>query len=176
MTYCFLKWVPAADGHGMAPDCPGEVHARLLTSLGNAGWGIFEASHDESWLPENPVDKQLSDLIDSGKRYPPALAISGHEMKEVFGEETPSQVEFARAYARALKAHLSKQHEAPYILAPALNSDAGYLWEGEWYWVLRVTGSPPRAEWVSDDYFLCENDVNDFDLTGQQLKRLGYMG
>jgi hypothetical protein len=52
----------------------------------------------------------------------------------------------------------------------------GYLDEGEWYWVLRVSGSPPVASWVSGDFHVYNNDMSDFDLTGQQLKQLGYSG
>jgi len=175
MPYCFLNWVPASDGHGLEPDCPDGLGARLLTGLQEVGWGIFDIRRDDSWSAEKPVDEQLADLIDSAKRYPPALAIAGHQMKHVFGDETPNQTDFARAYARELVAHLSKQQQDPYVLVRALKTGPHDMFEGEWYWVLRVTGSSPRATWVSGDCVLHDCDVNDFDLTGQQLKRLGFM-
>ena len=94
----------------------------------------------------------------------------------VFVDHRPSVAEFAGAYEVAVRTHLSRQHEAPYVLAPAVKNDVGKLRRGEWYWLLEVSGTPPAISWVSADFQIHQTDVNDFDLTGQQLKRLGYSG
>ena len=162
MPYCFNR--------------PDGVAFVLLADLPGTPWGIFEAEADEPWTPESPVREDLAALIESGKRYPPALALAREEVCGVFGDHEPSQAEFAVAYGNALQAHLSRQPESSYVLAPALKDESGSLVKGEWYWVLRIAGSPPKASWVSDDFQILDIDMNHFDLTGQQVKRLGYTG
>jgi len=176
MPYCFLDYRPARDGQSPSPDCPEGIGFVLLADLPGVPWGLFETGADDAWSPQNPVREELAALIESGKRYPPALALARQEVKEVFGDHGPSHAEFARAYGAALRNHLSRQHESPYVLAPALKDQVGDLIRGEWYWVLQISGSPPTATWVSDDFHVFNNKITDFDLTVQQLKRLGYSG
>ncbi len=174
MSYCFMDYRPADQGRGVAPDCPDHIEFGLLADLKGLGWGIFEVDEGDAWSPETPVAEDLARLIESAKRYPPALALARGEMSDVFGDHHPSHSEFARSFAAALNAHLSRQGEAPYILAKALKEEVGYLTEGEWYWVLEISGNPPCAVWVSDDFHVYRREVNDFDFTGKQLKQLGY--
>jgi len=175
MSYCFIDYLPEPDdGPGVTPDCPDGIGFILLAAPEGLGWGIFDIEEDHEWSPPNPVSAELAGLIESAKRYPPALALARDEVNQVFGDHLPSQAEFASAYGVALRTYLSRQHEAPYVLAPALKDELGYLVKGEWYWILRISGTPPAARWVSHDFHVYDNDINDFDLTGQQLNRLGY--
>jgi hypothetical protein len=176
MPFCFLEYRPASDREGRTPDCPEEIGFLLLADHPGLQWGIFHVERSEEWSPPDPVGEDLERLIVSGKRYPPALALARYEVRQVFGDHCPSLEDFARAYGVALRHHLSQQPESPYVLAQALKDEVGYLDEGEWYWVLRVSGSPPVASWVSGDFHVYNNDMSDFDLTGQQLKQLGYSG
>ncbi len=162
MPYCFLTYRPERD-------CPETIKAVLLADLAGVPWGIFETAADDAWSSESPVSERLAALIESGKRYPPALALARQELQQVFAEHSPSHAEFARAYETGLRNYLARQHEAPYLLAPALK-------DGEWYWALEISGSPPKLSWVSGDFTICTSNITDFDLTGQQLKRLGYSG
>jgi hypothetical protein len=176
MSYCFLKCVPAVEGHERVPVGHEGHGILLLADLPQVGWGLFDVDQDEGQAPEHPGTDELAGLIESGKRYPPALALARDEVRMVFVDHQPSIAEFAGAYEVAIRTHLSRQHEAPYVLAPALNYDAGSLTRGEWYWLLEVSGIPAVMTWVSADFHIHKNDVNDFDLTGRQLKRLGYSG
>lgn len=176
MAYCFLNYRPAKDGDGLEPDCPDDVAFILLADLPGSGWGIFEVNATDRWSPDQLVSAELAALIESGKRYPPALGLASGEVALVFGDDRPDRGEFAKAYGLAVRTHLARQHEAPYILAQALKNQTGRLVQGEWYWVLTVSGSPTVASWVSDDFHVYENDMNDFDFSGQQLKRLGFTG
>jgi hypothetical protein len=175
MSYCFLSYLQEKDDQGTVPDCPDGVEFLLLADLQGVAWGIFEVSSEGSWSPAAPVSDELARLIESGKRYPPALGLAREEVTQVFADHRPSQAEFANAYGTALRAHLSKQHAATYVLAPAVKDDSS-LAQGGWYWVLQVSGRPPRVSWVSDDFYIHTNDIGDFDLTGQQLKQLGFAG
>jgi len=179
MLYCFVNWVPAKDGEGLEPEVPDGVEGLMLADVPNVDWGLCEVdvdSGDDVWVPETPVGAELAGLIESGKRYPPALALARQEVVQVFDDRPPTQAEFANAYAVALQAHLSRQHEAPYVMAQAMKDKEADLAKGEWYWVLQISGTPPQAFWISDDFHTYSNDMSDFDFTGQQLKRLGYAG
>jgi hypothetical protein len=171
-----MDYLPAPDGHGLTPDCPEKLAFLLLADHPGVQWGIFEVDAADAWSPPDPVGEDLVALIESGKRYPPALALAREETRQVFGDQCPGRAEFARAYGVALGHHLSQQQESPYVLARALKHKMGYLARGEWYWVLRISGRPPVVSWVSDDFHVYNNDMEDFDLTGQQLKQLGYSG
>jgi hypothetical protein len=145
---------------------PAGTGAVLLADLPTLPWGLFETTQDAAG---SPVSARLAALIESGKRYPPALALARLEVQQVFAEHSPSPAEFAPSYEAALRNLLVRQPEAPYLLAPHLTS-------GEWYWVLEISGSPPKLSWVSDDFAVQTGKITEFDLTGQQLKRLGYAG
>jgi len=176
MSYCFLDYLPARDGHGLEPDCPPRIDCLVLADGPGGEWGLFEIDDDDTWAPETPVSDELVALIESGKRYPPALALARDEMGLVFDDHCPSQADFASAYRTALQTHLARQHESPYVLAEALTDEVVELTRGEWYWILDISGSPPAVSWVSDDFYVYRSDMSDFDLTGQQLKQLGYSG
>jgi hypothetical protein len=176
MAYLFLDYRPAGDGQGYEPDCPPDTPFLLLADIRGLGWGIFDIDIESEWPTGKAVSDDLACLIESARRYPPALGLARQEVGQVFGEHHPSQEEFSRAYGTALATHLARQHEVPYILAPALREEVGYLAKGEWYWVLQISGSPGVASWVSADFYIYKNDMNDFDFTGQQLKALGYVG
>jgi hypothetical protein len=163
------------DGHGWEPGFPKRIKFLLLADLRNAKWGIYEYGSDrnnESWTPSNPVSDELEALICSGKRYPPALAIARAEMNRIFHTYQPDQQEFSEAYAKAIQSRLALQHEAPYFMAKAVSGDGIDLVPGELFWLLRIKGDPPMASWVSDDFFIYENPISDFELTGNQIGRI----
>jgi len=176
MPFCFMDLRAAKAGVESQPEFPEGVDYLLLADLPKSDWGVYEFStnRDEGWTPPAPVSNELALLIESGKRYPPALAFARDEVRQLFDEHRPSHAEFTTAYSAALRTHLSRQPEAPFVMAQALGDEVGYLSRGEWYWVLGVTGSPQIVSWVSADFHVHNNPVADFDLTGQQLRQLGY--
>ena len=160
-------------------DRPDRVRILRLAGLPHLDWDLCEVcpeAADVDWVPPAPVAKQLARSVKSGKRYPPALGLARAEVGQLFAEQQPTQAEFEAAYAKALQTYLSRQHDAPFVLAQALTDDGHYRSRGEWYWVLRISGNPPVASWVSDEFHIYDNEIDDFDLTGQQMKQLGYSG
>ena len=167
----------ARQGADLEPEFPDGVRSLLLADLPNLEWGVYEFfTNGDGWAPAALVGDDLARLIESGKRYPPALALAREEVVQVFGDHPASQAQFSTAYAAAIRNGLVRQPESPFVLAEALADEAGYLCPGVWYWILEVEGTPPLAFWVSDDFQVFKNPVSDFDLTGQQLKQLGYSG
>lgn len=171
MPYCF---VARQDVSGAEPDCPGQVGWRLLADLPDVDWGLYELAAVEGadLGAAEPVGQALAGLIESAKRYPPALALAREEVVEVLAGEQPGRFDFTTAFSAALRAYLERQHEAPFLMVPTLVDGAGGRRRGEWYWVLQITGTPAVASWVSDDLTICDAPAAEFDLTGLQLRRL----
>lgn len=176
MRYCFLDHRPAGDAGPPVPDCPDSVAARSLATVETAPWGLYRVEGDPGWAPEHPVGDALAALIESATRYPPALGLARDELPTVFAEHAPTREQFASAYGTALRTHLARQHEAPYVVAAATRDIPGDLVRGQWYWLLGVAGTPAVVSWVSADFTIFQSDLATFDLTGDQLKRLGFAG
>ncbi len=166
----------ARDGDGYAPDFPEGVSYALLADCESASWGLYEFAQDETnedWSPQRPVSDALAACIESGMRYPPALALARDDLARMFSNREPTKDEFAARYAESIRSRLASQRDAGFLLAPAVREEPGYLTKEEWYWVLRVSESDPDlVEWVSGDFYVYSNAVTDFDLTEQQLETL----
>ena len=158
---------------------PDGARVLMLAGVQHLDWGLYEvecpATAGIDWEPPAPVTRQLARLIESGKRYAPAMGLAREEINQLFTDQQPSHSELADAYSTALQTHLARQPIAPYVLAQALTDDGRYRNRGEWYWVLEVAGIQPVATWVTPEFHIHDCMMIDFDLTGQQLKRLGYV-
>lgn len=175
MPFCFVGLRKARDHEGWEPDFPDGVACSFVADLRQIGWAIYEYAVDEAnegWEPQSPVSDELGHLIESAKRYPPALAIGRDDMRQVFEGRCPTQREFADALADSLRKRLAQQPAEPFVLACAVGGDGFYVHPGEWYWVLRTRRDPPTAWWVSDDYFIYADDLRTFALTVEQIERL----
>ena len=175
MPYAFMNLRRVEEGEGWEPDFPEGVSFCLLADLKSVRWGLYEfelSESNERWSPEGLVDEQLSALMVSGTKYPPALAIARDSVQHRFADAVPTQREFVTAYGETLRKTLSQQSTAPFLLARAVEEEPGYLTRDEWYWILRIHGDPPVACWVSDDYFVYENAATCFDLTPEQIEKL----
>lgn len=154
----------------LVPDGDGPT-SRLLAELPGAGVGLYAVEDDPpTSSAARPVPDRLANLIDSARRYPPALALAREEIAEVFAEEPPTVEAFARSYATAIEHHLTRQPDAPYLLGKALRDASAGLSAGQWYWLLQAGSG--RVVWVSDDFEIYESPAADFDLTATQLKGL----
>ena len=164
------------DGDGWSPDFPDSVTGFRLLADGRATmWGLYRYSleGDVVWEPPHPATDSIEALIESGIRYPPALALTRKAISVAFCSKESSREDFEREYVRSLSDHLSSQSDSGYVLAPAIIEEFGYLGESEWYWVLKCTeDSPSKVYWVSDDYHIYCNAATDFLLTEEQLERL----
>ena len=171
-----MKLHPAKDGHGWEPGFPEGVGFLLLADCRPAKWGLYEFYRNEDaedWQPESPVSGELEVLLESSKKFPPALALARDRVSDKFSGREPTQEEFIAVLANSLQYHLSRQAMFNYFLAPALNDELGYLCKGEWYWVLGKSQSDTeKVRWVSTDFFVYCNPIADFDLTEPQLQNL----
>ena len=172
MEYCLASLGPAPDGHGLSPDFPEGVSSLLLADLRHVRWGLYQYDSGDDWASQHRVDDWLAALIESGKRYPPALAFSRQRVQTTFENSTPSREKFAREYGGLVELRLAQQQESRFLLARARRDEIGYLTKGEWYWVTNVTVEPAIVSWVSDDYFFYNNPLEDFELSEAQCQFL----
>ncbi len=177
MAYCFMNLRPAKDGYGRRPDFPEGVSFLLLADHRYADWGLYDFQRDqatEDWNPPSPVSTELAALLESGKRYPPALAIARNDVARLFLSRTVvPRDEFVSAFVESLSCRLSSQPSDGFVLAPAVQDEPGYLSTGEWHWILQVSETdPPSALWVSGDYFFYRNALTDFDIPAHHLRAL----
>ena len=174
--YWIAGWVRDVEAGGWRPDFPGKAGFLLLADARRSRSGIYECDLPRSRAKGRriaPLDNVLCALIESGKRYPPALALARNDVTRAFAETAPSRADLRGKYAEALRARLNRQADAPYVLVEAARDEIGYLRRGEWYWVLRLRTalSGIVASWVSDDYFVYENPVEDFVLGASKSRR-----
>jgi hypothetical protein len=177
MPYSIVELVSASDESGRTPDFPEDVTFLELADPGrDANWALYDYQVPEAatgWMPGSPVETTLSRLIDSGKRYPPALALARSDMNDLFREHLPSRSVFLAAYEGSLKKHLSCQHSARYVLAAAVRDEVGYLAVGAWYWLIAIPADDPTvAVWVSGDFHVYRSACSHFDLDNARRELL----
>jgi len=174
MRICFLTLRRSRDAQGWEPDCPDGTSFLLLADAPKSRWGIYEVSSQDSpdaWTPD-PVGGQLSSLVASAMRFPPAMALARDDMAQLFAARAPERAEFVSAYTTALETRMAEQSTTSFVFARAIRDEAIDLVDGEWYWVLRISRAPPVAQWVSDDYFVYRTAADNFALTPEQRRTL----
>ena len=99
------------------------------------------------------VGERLHNLLHSGMRWPPALALARLRSSE-WDDQMPLE-EFEARLVPLLSQCLERQNRLPATLLSARASMAE-LRRGEYYWVLQGTAESRWVRWVSADYRLCE--------------------
>ena len=173
MWYYIVDYIPFENG--WMPVLPAETSFMLLAAPHGdpPRWGIFQV-----WAEVPPseqvreIEDQLREIILSGERYPPALALAREESSAGFDGRVPSRQEFCRLYGDIVIEHMRRQAQAPYVLVEAVGEESMYLTRGQFYWVLRYLRGSGGVQWVSADYFIYENPASDFALSEEQLSNL----
>jgi hypothetical protein len=162
------------DGPGFTPALPDDTGFVLLAGPSDAPkWGIFACDNEVDPSEQAaPVPAEIEDILESGRRYPPALALARDDASAFVGGAGMSRADFAARYAERVVHHLERQPNAPYIIAEAAVEEPGYLRCGQRYWVLRYLRGANEVRWVSDDFQVYQNAAADFRLSAAQLDRL----
>jgi len=71
-----------------------------------------------------------------------------------------------------LKQQLSQQKNDQFLLVEAITEESGYLYKGEFVWVIRFFPETNEVLWVSDDFYLYRNSITDFKVTTEWLQHL----
>jgi hypothetical protein len=144
-----------------------------IFSFLNSRFGVFESGLLP--LSASEVDPGLTELLNAGKIYPPALSLTQEELYDA-SFTTPGEV--AEAVTERLQFHLHRQGKDVYRQALALRDDGPYRSAGKLYWVVgrhgawTLDGTEVPVYWVSPDYYLYQGESGDFALSTEQLSQL----
>ena len=131
----------------------------IATPSPKSSWAIYgfrvidEAAYQQTSLLLDPVDEELSLLLDSAREYPPALALARDVLENCF-EEVPDKGEYGRLFGEELRHHLTDL-ASPFFLAEVV-VDSEDLLQGAFYWVVGYEAAErqlqvvTRAGWVEN--------------------------
>ncbi len=169
--YVLANWTKTDEGFG--PALPEHIDFVLLAEpsspQGERGVGLFECEPIDNVSKHSAitvVPKELSELIDSAKDYPPALAFARRRIK-IGKSKTKRQ--FLTAYIKTLRELLSAQKSSPYLLVRAVKDEIGYKSAGGFYWVVGYKNR--KVKWVSRDYHIYEDSVAHFHVSAKEMER-----
>ncbi|MFN8577008.1 MAG: hypothetical protein U0354_09145 [Candidatus Sericytochromatia bacterium] len=111
------------------------------------------------------ISNELDFLICSSFSYPPALTFA----REKFEYIQNSKEDFLNNVKRALIYYLDEQPNNNFFLSKAKNQHTGYLYKGQYYWIVEYIREDNKVKWVSDDYIIYEANVNDFYINDMNL-------
>jgi len=168
--YYFIHWRYTPEGY--EPALPHEVPFSMLAEPDQASRGakfaLFECDLLEGFEESDSISEvssELSELLDSAKDYPPALALARDELKL---EPHCSEIEFSNKLVERLNHHLQKQVKSPYFMAKAMSTETGYRHAGGYYWIVGCEGE--RVLWVSRDYYIYRDALWDFELDMSEVE------
>lgn len=177
MRYYLVDYV-REKGNGFSPILPRGTGFLLLADpgfkcLNRKRWGLFRCWRDVKPRPGIlVVSERLHTLLDSGERYPPAIARAYSWINRHCEGKKVSRTEFLSQYEDILYRSPRMQATDRYLLAEAARMEIGYLTPGEFCWVLKYYPESQTVSWVADDYSLYTNPVTDFSLDRKALRRL----
>jgi len=162
------------DTGGYEADIPDNSGYLLLASPGkNANYSLFDCEIEDSSNLSNvySVSDALYEIIDSGKDYPPALAIAREKIEEESEKHTGniSKQEFLDLYKSILEDLLKNQINQKFFLCKAIQTESGYLYSGGYYWIVGYSTNDEQILWVSRDYQLYRNHLSYFDVDKKLL-------
>lgn len=169
--YYFIRWRNTQDGK--VADLPEDVdYAMLAEPSSSSDYALFECivpdEYEDSEAVE-PVSDYLSDLLESAKDYPPALALAREEVKS---ERSIFESEFAKQLIERLEFHLKRQKSSPYFMARRINRHTQWRSEGGFNWIVGYKSQDAlrKIAFVSDDYYICHAPVEDFDVEVAEIE------
>jgi hypothetical protein len=142
-------------------------------------WCLLSLGRNVTVMPKGaePVPATLGRLLDSGRSFPPAIALACAELRQR-GRPSWGPREIADFLVRAIRLNLRRQPSSGYVLAEVRRGEIGYNDAGDFVWVLgvrREQRSAPRvAIWVSSDFCIYKSAATDFKIPSKV--RLGHIG
>jgi hypothetical protein len=172
--YSIAEYVRMPGGPGFTPALPDGTGFVLLTGPSDGPkWGIFACDNEVDVLERaERVPTKIAKVLESGRRYPPALALARDDASQFVDGPGMGRADFVARYAERVAHHLDRRCDAPYLVAKAVVEEPGYLRRGQQYWVLRYLRGANEVRWVSDDFHVYQNAASDFQLSPDQLDHL----
>jgi hypothetical protein len=162
--YYIANWKQTDEGFvADLPECSG--YCVIAEPAGSPTFAILHINIPKDEMSHPGVEAlslELGGLIHSAEQYAPALAIARAEMRRKY---SACRATFAADFSQNLKNQLALQRQSPYFLAAVRRTQAGYKYQGDFYWI--VGYYPDRVgreiSWVSGDYYIYQDALEDFD-------------
>ncbi|MGE0496151.1 MAG: hypothetical protein AB7S38_43500 [Vulcanimicrobiota bacterium] len=159
------------EGDYQFPQFPEGVEGEFVAHPGDFDWGLFQLwgnVSSENLAGLRVLSHELTRLLVSSERYPPALVIS---LEEVADEKSGQESYLERLESR-LRANLKKQKTDPYILCEALVNEGGDVAQGFFYWLVGYDPKCEHVQFVSPYNFIYDEPRRVFDIDDESLARL----
>lgn len=165
--YCLANWKTINSSQQVA-DLPEDAGYLLLASpCYKPQFSLFEVEEKNDLNESEKVSDEIYGLIESAKHFPPALAIGRDKVEEHIEDnfkDHPTKTEFLEVYKDILKDVLVNQRSSNYFICKAKDTESGYLYKDEFYWIVNYSNSERQVYWISRDYFVYQNHIDYFDV------------
>lgn len=181
--FCFIPWRKFVEEGAEGPEEAYEPEYRegwLVESMthGLSGqWLLAECTpmDEDAPLPASfeEVPWRLWHLLQSAKRYYPALALARESLERDSNQLPNDKKQYAERLADEIERHLKAQRDAPYFLAQVVeHCPTGYRSAGEYVWVVAYDPNLKRVFWVTDDYYVYDSPLAHFVIDEERLQPL----
>jgi hypothetical protein len=171
--YCFIKLKKTACG-STAPDIHNDIDFLLIADAKQlADYELYDCSiAADTELPSSiiPVSMELNILLHSAEHFPPALAIARETIEDCLPENASIDT-FSQHLVSILGDLLTRQNELPYFMGKAKTSEIGYSCSGGFYWIINYSEETKQVSWVSRDYFIYKDSIENFDVSELELQK-----
>ena len=164
----FARWTHSQKS-GWRPDLPRTASFHVLAHSGKSHeWALIRVTSRAKPATTIEVPSALASRIESGKQYPPALAIAFEQLNR-FGNPSWTPDEITVRLGSLIETHLRAQAKSKYVQVEAAHEEVGYLNRGEFVWALGMSRSEERSAanviWVSSDLQIYANPKSHFRLS-----------
>lgn len=110
-----------------------------------------------------PIPRDLELLIDSAKRYPPAIAHARLDVEDRRDETLQPAALFA-VIRTELENRLRNQPADRAFLAQSVRADEGFRAAGEWVWIIDRVADSAEVIWVGGNFEIYASPSDEFAL------------
>jgi len=136
----------------------------MLADSKNSKFALYETEFIDPvnyGINVKKIPDELKILIDSSKRYPPALAFSKNSIEKTIPRD---ESEFSELFKGFLIKNMKECFDAEISFVQVIQSDDFDLEVGEFVWVIRKDDNPDVVKYISWDYYIYESDAKNFDF------------
>ena len=131
----------------------------------------FEVFKQYSYIQKVPP--QVQSMLISSTRYPPTLALTRRDIRNLNLSETITKNDFSDIVFNLLHKYMEEQPADRFMLSEFLSSNIiSQAYFGEFIWIVGYTPKIKVVHYVGHDYFIYSDHVSCFKLTDQQIEQL----
>lgn len=130
----------------------------LLCDPPGADFGVYLCEQPPTCA--HPLDAEQGALVRSALTYPPSVALTRREAREISIE---NRSEFLKWFLARVEHHLRRQANENYFLKRAIDDGDPDLEVGAYYWIVGSRDEGRTCEWVSSNFFVFQSPATSFE-------------